>query len=83
MEKVVKSTNTTRSESHEELRVEALTNCCLGGIRAVKFDHTSTSGAAIGLILDLGAVDLADRGEKIDQILIASRPGQLIPEKKK
>lgn len=49
----------------------------LCGLRIVELDHTGAAGAAIGLVLDLRAFDLADGGEQIDQIFIAGGPGQL------
>jgi hypothetical protein len=50
----------------------------LGVVGAIELDDTSALGAAVGLVLDLGLLDGADRGEEIDEILIAGGPGELI-----
>lgn len=38
---------------------------------ARELDNTSALGAAIGLVLNLSALDLADGGEEVDKILVA------------
>lgn len=53
------------------------TNCSLSSVGSIKLNNTSTAGAAVRLILDFSAVNLANGGEQIDQVLIASRPRQL------
>lgn len=53
------------------------TNCGFRSIGSIKLNHTSTAGAAVGFVLDFSTINLADGGEQIDQVLIASRPGQL------
>ena len=53
------------------------TNGCLCCVCGIELDDASTAGAAIGLVLDLGTVDLANGGEQINQVIVAGRPGQL------
>ena len=53
------------------------TNCCLSSVGSIKLNDTSTAGAAVGLVLDFSALNFTNGGEQIDQVLIASRPGQL------
>lgn len=43
-----------------------------------KLDHTRATRAAIGLVLNLGTVDLSDRREQINEILVAGGPRQLV-----
>lgn len=54
------------------------TNGGLAGFGTVKLHHTSAAGPAVRLVLDLGTVNLANRREEIHQVLVASRPRQLI-----
>lgn len=42
-----------------------------------ELDYARASRAAIGLVLDLSPLNLADRGEELDQIIVASAPWQL------
>ena len=46
-------------------------------VRCSELDHTSAARALVGLHLDLRALDLADRLEQLDEILIARAPRQL------
>jgi hypothetical protein len=51
-----------------------------GSIRVVdgvEANNTSAARTSIGLILNLGLLNLADCGEELNEILIAGRPGQL------
>lgn len=51
-----------------------------GSIRVVdgvEADNTSAARTSIGLILNLSLLNLADRGEELNEILIAGRPRQL------
>jgi hypothetical protein len=54
-----------------------LTDSSAGIIYAAKLDNTGSARATIGLVLDLGTLDLANGGEELDQIFVAGRPGQL------
>lgn len=54
-----------------------LTDRGLGISSLSKLDDTGSARATVGLILDLGTLDLANRGEKLDEILVASRPGEV------
>lgn len=49
----------------------------LRSLGAIEFDNTSATRTAVGLVLDLGTLDLADSGEEVNQILIAGRPRKL------
>lgn len=42
-----------------------------------ELDHTCTTRAAVGLVLDLCALDAADRLEELDKVLVAGTPWQL------
>lgn len=53
------------------------TNGGLGVLLRVKLHDPGALGAAIRLVLDLGPFDLADGGEKLDEIVVAGRPGKL------
>ena len=44
----------------------------------VKANNTRAARAAAGLVLDLGLLDFANCGEKLNQVLIARRPGKLL-----
>lgn len=51
-----------------------------GSIRVVdrvEADNTSAARTSVGLILNLSLLNLADRGEELNEILIAGRPRQL------
>jgi hypothetical protein len=51
-----------------------------GGGRIVlraELDHTGTARATVGLVLNLRALDLADGGEELDQVLVAGAPGEV------
>ena len=49
----------------------------LGVFEGAELDNTGTAGATVGLVLDLGALDLADSSEELDQVLVAGAPGQI------
>ena len=49
----------------------------VGSLSIVESDNTGTAGSSAGLVLDLGLLNLADRREKLDQIIVAGRPGKL------
>lgn len=53
------------------------TNSCLGVFTRVELDHTGTSGAAVGLVLDLGTLDRTNGGEELYQIFVACGPWKL------
>jgi hypothetical protein len=42
-----------------------------------ELDNTSSTGATVRLVLDLGTFDLPDCGEELDKIFIASGPRKL------
>jgi hypothetical protein len=51
-----------------------------GGLRIVcrvEADYTSAAGATVWLVLNLSLLNLADSGEQLDKILVASGPWQL------
>lgn len=50
---------------------------CFGSVRGVEFDHTGPARAAIEFVLDLGPLNLSDRGEEIDKVLVARGPREL------
>lgn len=54
-----------------------LRNGSLGRVGVVEPDDTGTARATAWLILDLGLLDLANRSEQLDQVLIARRPRKL------
>lgn len=54
-----------------------LTDGGVSGIRSVELDDTGAAGTAIGLVLDFGAIDLADGREQVNQVVIASGPRKL------
>ncbi|KAF7549799.1 hypothetical protein G7046_g8232 [Stylonectria norvegica] len=54
-----------------------LGNRGLGSISSVESDHASASRATTGFVLDLGLFHLADGGEQLNQIVVASGPWQL------
>jgi hypothetical protein len=54
-----------------------LTDSSAGIFYAAKLDNTGSARATVGLVLDLGTLDLANSGEEFDQILVAGRPRQL------
>jgi hypothetical protein len=45
---------------------------CVGSL--LEFNHTGSARATVGLVLNLGTFDLSNRGEELDEILVASRP---------
>ena len=49
----------------------------LSGVGTVEANHTSASGTATGLVLNLSLLNLSDGCEQLDQIIVAGRPGQL------
>jgi hypothetical protein len=56
---------------------EQLTDSRLRVCLLLKLDDAGATRAAIGLILDLSALDLANGGEEFNQIFIAGRPRKL------
>lgn len=62
---------------HHYRKKEFLTNGSLGVFGSVELDNASATGTAIGLVLDLRTLDLADGGEEFDEIFVAGRPGKL------
>lgn len=56
------------------------TDSSFSSVRTVELNHTGATGATIGLILNFGAINLADGGEQVDEVLVAGRPGQLYPD---
>jgi hypothetical protein len=54
-----------------------LTDSSAGIFYAAKLDDTGSARATVGLVLDLGTLDLANSGKEFDQILVAGRPRQL------
>lgn len=54
-----------------------LTNGSLGVFGSVELDDAGATGTAIGLVLDLRTLDLADGGEEFDEIFVAGGPGKL------
>lgn len=54
-----------------------LGNGGLSVVIGIKSDDTRTSGATTGLILNLGLLDLTNRSKELDEIFVASGPGQL------
>lgn len=46
-------------------------------VDGVEANNTSAARTSIGLILNLGLLNLADCGEELNEILIAGRPRQL------
>ena len=57
--------------------VNKLTNRSLGVCALLKLNHTSSARAAIGLVLNLCTLNLADCREELNEILIARRPGKV------
>lgn len=60
-----------------ELLMRALTDRGFRVFGSIEAHDTGTPRAAIGLILDLGTIDFANRGKQLDKVLVASRPRQL------
>ena len=54
-----------------------LTDRCLGISSLGELNDTGSARATVGLILNLGTLDLANRGEELDKILVASRPREV------
>lgn len=54
-----------------------LGNGCIGSLGRVETDDASASGATAGFVLDFCLLDIANRAEQLDEILVASRPRQL------
>lgn len=50
------------------------TYCSLCVLGCVKLDDTSSTGAAVGLVLDLSFLHWTNGGKKVDKVLITSRP---------
>lgn len=50
----------------------------LGSLSSVEFNHATTTRTAARLVLDLCLFNLADGGEELDEIVIASGPGELV-----
>ena len=57
--------------------MSTLTDSSLGVSLRIELDYTSTARTAIGLILDLSTLDGANRGEKLNKIIVAGRPGKV------
>jgi hypothetical protein len=55
----------------------ALTNCSFGVRILLELDYTGAARATVRLVLNLSTLDLANGGEKLDKILVASRPWQV------
>lgn len=49
----------------------------VGVVDSVETNNTSAARTSIGLILDLGLLNLADCGEELNEILVAGGPRQL------
>lgn len=45
-----------------------------------ELDDARTSGTSVELVLDLGTLNFADGGEKLDQVFVACAPGQVAHE---
>jgi len=54
-----------------------LGNSSFGCVGIVKADDSATTRSTARLVLDLGLLDLANRGEELDEIFIASGPREL------
>jgi hypothetical protein len=52
-------------------------NGSLSILGRVELNNTRSFGAAVPFVLNLGFLDRADRGEEVDEILVASGPGEL------
>jgi hypothetical protein len=50
---------------------------CLSVLDRVELHNTSTLGASIAFVLNLRLLDWTDRGEEVNEIFVASRPGEL------
>jgi hypothetical protein len=61
-----------KTKSTDKLTDRGLSICSL-----LKLDHTGSARATVGLVLDLGTLDLANRSEELDEVLVASRPGKI------
>jgi hypothetical protein len=62
----------------QKKRDQELTDGRLGVLCGVEFYHSSTLRPTIRFVLDLGALDLANGREEIDQVFVASRPWKLL-----
>lgn len=49
----------------------------LGRLAVVKADNAGTARATTGLVLNLSLLNLADSHEEVNEIIVASRPGEL------
>jgi hypothetical protein len=54
-----------------------LTDCCFSVTVLLELNDTGSTRPTVWLVLDLGALDLTDCGEQLDQVLIAGRPRQV------
>lgn len=61
----------------------ALTDSRLGILSIVELDDTGSPGATTGLVLNLGALNLSDGVEELNEIIVASRPRKLIIQVRK
>ena len=50
----------------------------LRGIGRIKSNNSSPAGSAARFVLDLGLLNLSDGGEEFNQVVVASRPRQLV-----
>lgn len=54
-----------------------LGNGGIGGLGAVEADNTGAARPSTWLVLNLGLLDLSNRGEQVDKILVARGPREL------
>lgn len=80
MNLAIESVSTLLSHHHRQQAKQplVLTDCGLGGLGAIKFNHTRSARAAITLVLNFCTFNLANRGKQINQVFVASRPRKLI-----
>lgn len=58
-------------------RSDQLTNSGVSGIGGVKLNDTGAAGTAVGLILNLRALNFADGSEQINQVIVTCGPREL------
>lgn len=49
----------------------------IGGLLGIEADDTRAARATVGLVLNLGLLDLADGLEQLNQVVVGSRPRKL------
>lgn len=54
-----------------------LGNGGIGRFGAVEADNTGAARSSTWFVLDFGLLDLSDRGEQVDEVLVARRPWEL------